>query len=112
MSNFQYIYRNPNTPIPVAVEWPSFTLDKQQYIDLNRDMSNNSIKQFLAGRRADFWLKTVPAVLDAIEHAQDSASMTTDTDTCTSDGDGLQKLPYFNMFILNCAYCLYIQFYF
>ena len=74
--------------MPVSVEWPKHTPDTQKYLSLDKGPDGVTTQQYLSARRANFWLKVVPSVIQAINNAQDSSTTVSKQaqDTCSKDG--------------------------
>merc|ERR1712137_10873 len=67
---------NPNEPVQLSpsINWPQYDLTDQKYINFNKDMTEDSIQTHLFDRETNFWLKTVPEVMDIVSHDHDSSS--------------------------------------
>ena len=90
--NLEYCFRNPNEPVEVPAQWPRYEPVDQQYVVLDRDMSEKSIGNHLYAREANMWLETIPEVTKAMggSHDHDSSSpfvkISTLDGSCSADG--------------------------
>lgn len=58
-------FRDPNSPVEVAVPWPLFNTSHQSYIQLDKDMlSENATAYYMAARAKSFWLQVFPGLVD------------------------------------------------
>ena len=75
-----YIYRDPNTPVPVQIFWPSFTEESQLYLHITRSMTSESIKNHLVSREHNLWRNIIPKLLKDVKQKNVKA-----TDYCEKD---------------------------
>ena len=52
--------RNPNSPEPVPVEWPHFTLANEEYLHL--EAAGTAARRHYRARETAFWLDYVPKI--------------------------------------------------
>jgi hypothetical protein len=58
-----YVFRNPNLDDNAAVPtWPTFDNINQQYLELDVNMTSESVKHHLAASRVAFWEHLVPVL--------------------------------------------------
>ena len=61
-----FCFRNPNEPNPIEnVEWPPYTKETQKYLHITTEMTPESVKRYLFGRRANLWRNIIPSLMKA-----------------------------------------------
>ena len=55
--------RNPNGPYSIPTSWPQYDMTSQKYLDITQQMTTASVKQRIAARRMEFWLRLLPDLL-------------------------------------------------
>ena len=61
------IYRNPNELRQVKIKWPIYNKEKQQYLNILREMTPESVKSHLIPREDNFWRNIVPSLLQSLD---------------------------------------------
>ena len=80
------ISRNPNQPRPVEINWPAYTTDKQEYLDISREMTSESVKSKLIPREDNLWRNIVPSLKRLLEQ-ESLQSDDQDAGYCDKDGE-------------------------
>lgn len=82
-----FCFRTPNYPSGVPATWPQYNSTSQTYLLLDKDMKEQSEKQLLAARAADFWLEVVPSLLAG--KSEDNTNCTRTSATARSMVSGI-----------------------
>ena len=84
---YLYIFSNPNEPKPVKINWPPYTTEKQQYLDISREMTSESVKSHLLPREDNLWRNIVPSLAQFKDKSQSTVqSDEQTTGYCEKDG--------------------------
>ena len=54
------IHRNPNVPGPVPTYWPAYTEEGEEYLQITRELTPDSVKKYLIANRYNLWSKLIP----------------------------------------------------
>lgn len=73
--------RNPNSPDASGPTWLPYTVEHQHYMELNKNMGDNSSKQFLLPDKTNFWEVVLPGLMKQMDDDDG-------TQTCFPDGGG------------------------
>lgn len=58
---------NPNKPNPIPVEWPEYTREAKQYLQITAKMTPESVKANLKPRQRKFWMRIIPSLLETLD---------------------------------------------
>ena len=71
----------------MKINWPAYTTEKQQYLDISREMTSESVKSHLLPREDNLWGNILPSLLQSLDKS--SSPVQSDehaTGYCEKDG--------------------------
>jgi hypothetical protein len=60
-------FSNPNIPEQVTPNWPEYSLDTGDFLNLDKIMSNTSADRYFYAEEANFWLDVFPELVGTEE---------------------------------------------
>ena len=85
-------------PKPVTINWPAYTTDTQQYLDIAREMTSESIKSDLLPSEDNLWGNIVPSLIRILNESQ---SPVQSEECITGYGTRPQSIILYNLIIFN-----------
>ena len=68
--------------------WPSYTARRQEYLRITKEMTSDSVKNYLLASEFDLWTKVLPSVQKALaKGGKSSKEETAETGYCEKDGE-------------------------